>query len=150
MIIVKNIDYTQFEGIEYDPSKVNEYLVFWEPYLNQLDLTEQEKIDVAKGWQYGSILYANDKSNISKQYQIFDVTMYIMIVQFVKSGESNVDWPFIFQLFERVYPDRHKALDLLSKHRHRETWERMQDNYLSNLIAQVQKILTKMRNKGQI
>ena len=55
-----NIDLKQFEGIEFNADEMATYVEFWNPYMVEMELTNEQKNELVKAWQILAIEYAKD------------------------------------------------------------------------------------------
>jgi hypothetical protein len=89
-MIQKEINYQEFVGVIYDSNKSNEYFNFWHSDLSELDLTHEQKIDLANGWQYITIYYANNEERLKEEYYTYTENLYWIVYDFIKKYNKHI------------------------------------------------------------
>lgn len=112
-----NIDLKQFEGVEFDGNNMAAYVEFWAPYMTEMELTEEQKNELAKAWQILAIEYAKDVEKINKKHVNFDKMCWDVFAYIVKHVENEVDWNKAFDGLVRFYPPRPFAMLFASQER---------------------------------
>ena len=112
-----NVNLEQFEGMSYDPNNSASYVELWAPYFEGMELSDDQKVELAKAWQCLTIDYLKNKDMIEKKYPRYEVVAYAIFGDIVKSGKVDVDWEFAIEQLKRVYPPRPFALGMLAKHK---------------------------------
>ena len=144
----KITDFTPFEGIIYDESKSQEYYTFWQDMLNGVDLTEELKTELAKGWQYISIYYVNNKERMEKDYYTYTENLYWIVYEFVKKyNKHNLDWEYVGPKLLEFCPNRRDLLGMYWVNRHEANFSRMQEQKVQDIVNNTINYLNKIEER---
>ena len=146
--INKEINYQEFVGVIYDSNKSNEYFNFWFSDLSELDLTHEQKTDLANGWQYITIYYANNEERLKKEYYTYTENLYWIVYEFIKKYDKhNLDWEYVGPTLLKFCPNRRDLLGMYWVNRHNPSFRRMQEKKVNSIVHQTINYLNKMEEK---
>ena len=124
-----------FKDLIYNPSDIETYLNLWSHELDLLSLSESERIELAKGWAYVTILYIHHKDELEYEYYTYLEDIYTLIYKYVKIDQTHpIDWEMAVRHILDACPHRREMLGILWVNRNKAEWVNMKEENLSSII----------------
>ena len=96
----------QFEGVEFNTDDMAAYVEFWAPYMEEMNISDEQKNELAKAWQILAINYAKNVENINKKHVNFNKVCWDVFAYVMDNSTKEVDWNVAFDVLIRFYPPR--------------------------------------------